>query len=131
MIVVDVTVLAYAVIRGEQTASVLALRDRDSDWVSPALWRAEFTNVLWKYVRRGDFDLPTAIDHFELGQAFLGAGEYHVPAADVLSMAVQSGCSAYDCHYVALAHILQCRLATHDRKVLAAFPDIASLPEHV
>jgi predicted nucleic acid-binding protein len=43
----------------------------------------------------------------------------------VMSLALESGCSAYDCEYVALARLLSVPLVTEDRQLLAAVADIA------
>jgi predicted nucleic acid-binding protein len=131
VIVVDVTVLAYYLIRGEATESVVALRRRDPEWAAPSLWRSELMNVLWKYVRRGDFSVELALEHFDLASDLVGPRTFEVGAAEVLPLAVASGCSAYDCHYVALAERLGLPLATHDRRVLEAFPERAALPDRV
>lgn len=45
-------------------------------------------------------------------------------AESVLRLAFSSGCSAYDCEFVALAGKLGVPLVTADRRVLAAFPKV-------
>ena len=50
-------------------------------------------------------------------------------AAAVFSLAIQSGCSAYDCEFVWLARDLGLPLVTVDKKALNAFPDLVVLPE--
>ena len=42
-------------------------------------------------------------------------------AATVLMLAAQSGCSAYDCEFVALAQDLGVPLVTSDRRLAAKF----------
>jgi predicted nucleic acid-binding protein len=46
-----------------------------------------------------------------------------------LQLAAESGCSAYDCEFVALARDLEVPLVTADRQLLAAFPSTAVSPE--
>ena len=53
------------------------------------------------------------------------AGEYQVQSRDVLGLAEESGCSAYDCEYIALAKDLGINLVTTDKQLIKAFPDIA------
>jgi len=43
----------------------------------------------------------------------------------VLSLAAQSGCSAYDCELVSLNKALNTKLITADKKLIKSFPDIA------
>jgi len=129
MIVVDVTVLGYYLIHGHATEAVVALRRRDPEWAAPALWRSELMNVLWKYVRRGDFGLELALEHFDVANDLVGPRTFEVGPSEVLPLAVASGCSAYDCQYVALAERLGVPLVTYDRRVLEAFPTRAVLPE--
>lgn len=50
------------------------------------------------------------------------AGEYDVRDDVVLSLAIQSKCSSYDCEYVALAEQLRTILVTEDQALLRAFP---------
>lgn len=129
MIVVDVTVLAYFLIEGDETASVVRLRKRDPDWIAPDLWRSELMNVLWKYVRRGDFDLELALEHISFAEDFMGPRSFALRAEEVLPLAVSSGCSAYDCQYIALAERLDVSLATHDQRILTSFPELAFRPD--
>jgi predicted nucleic acid-binding protein len=51
--------------------------------------------------------------------------EYSVDSARVLSLAQRSGCSAYDCEFVALAEDLGARLVSNDGAVLRAFRTVA------
>ena len=48
--------------------------------------------------------------------------EYAVTSLSVLRLAAGSGCSAYDCEFVALAQDLNIPPVTVDRQVLGAFP---------
>lgn len=129
MIVVDVTVLAYFLIDGDETASVVRLRRQEPDWIAPNLWHSELMNVLWKYVRRGDFGLDIAIEHITFAEGVLGPRIFALRAEEVLPLAVSSGCSAYDCQYVALAKRLGIPLVTHDTRIITAFPQVAVRPE--
>ena len=52
-----------------------------------------------------------------------------VDGSSVFSLAMQSGCSAYDCEFVWLARDPGLPLITVDKKVLNAFSDLAVLPE--
>jgi predicted nucleic acid-binding protein len=48
-----------------------------------------------------------------------------VSSEKVLELAGESGCTAYDCEFVALAQELGVALVTTDKQVLKAFPKIA------
>jgi predicted nucleic acid-binding protein len=51
--------------------------------------------------------------------------EFSVGSLDVLRLAAQSRCSAYDCEFVALARELNVPLVTTDNQILSAFPETA------
>lgn len=125
MIVVDTNVIAYLFIPCELTARAESLFRRDPDWVAPMLWRSEFRNVLATQVRRRSLTLALAIVIQAEAEELMAGREYQVPSADVLRLAAESGCSAYDCEYVLLAQRMNLRLVTSDRAVLAAFPGTA------
>lgn len=123
MIVVDVTVLSYFIIEGDFTEGVQHVRKKDPVWAAPVLWKTELMNVLWTYMRRGDFGVDLALEHFDLALDLLG-----VMPVQVLPLALRSNCSAYDCQYVALARQLGVKLITHDKQLLSAFPETAFHP---
>ena len=56
--------------------------------------------------------------------------EYTVSSMDVLSLAKETGCSAYDCEFVLLAKPLNLKLITGDKKLLHTFPGIAIKAGH-
>lgn len=131
MIVVDTNVLAYLYLPGEHTAAAEALLARQPDWAAPVLWRSELRNVLAGCLRRGllTFEQASAIQ-LE-AQVLMQGAEHEVDSRQVLQLAQRSGCSAYDCEFVALAQQLGVPLATMDGQVLRAFPDIAHPLESV
>jgi len=131
MIVVDTNVVAYLYLESEQTAVAEGVLRRDADWAVPPLWRSELRNVLAVQVRAGRLDLADARSIQDAAEHLLAGGEQPVASADVLELAAASGCSAYDCEFVALARRLAVPLATGDRQILAAFPDVAVEPAEV
>ena len=124
MIVVDVNVLAYLYLPGPQTAAAESLLLRDTDWSVPRLWRSEFRNILATYMRQGLLSLEQAIDIHKSAEDLLAVNEYEVSTLQVLRLSKDSGCSAYDCEYVALAQYLNVSLVTADKQLLKAFASV-------
>lgn len=125
MIVVDTNVVAYLFLVAERTAQAERALERDAAWVAPLLWRSELRNVLAGQVRGGGLDLADALRIQDEAERLLSDGEFTVASHDVLDLAAASGCTAYDCEFVALARDLGARLVTVDRQVLQAFPEVA------
>ena len=125
MIVVDSNVIAYLLLPSEHTAAAEALLEQDPDWAAPVLWRSEFRNVLALYLRQRHLALATALELQEAAEALLAGREYSVDSDDVLSLANESGRSAYDCEFVAVARALGVPLITTDRQLVSSFPQIA------
>ncbi|MBP7866047.1 MAG: type II toxin-antitoxin system VapC family toxin [Acidobacteria bacterium] len=125
MIVVDTNVIAALLLAGEHARSAEALRRFDGDWIAPLLWRSEFRNVLSHYVRRGGLSLEEAQEVMEDAEALMRNSEYPVASRAVLDLAARSGCTAYDCEFVALAIASKTRLVTLDKQVLDCFPSSA------
>lgn len=125
MIVVDTNIIAYLLIIGENTSAAKALYKQDSDWIAPILWRSEFRNVVATYLRNKHINLSQAL--FLIGQAedLMRNNEYQVKSKDVIKHVAESGCSAYDCEYIALAQDLNTKLITTDKRLIKAFPQIA------
>ncbi|MFT3817387.1 MAG: type II toxin-antitoxin system VapC family toxin [Rubrivivax sp.] len=122
MIVADVNLLAYLYLPGRFTDPVEALLLKDPDWAVPRLWRSEFNNILAAYMRKGLLPLDDALVIQRQAHIVVAGNEYDIPAAVVLRLAKQSGCSACDCEYVALAEHLDVKLVSGDAKLMKAFP---------
>ena len=125
MIVADANLLVHLVFPGEHSALADRVYSRDPDWAVPLLCVSELRNVAWKFVRRKEISLTQAIDALERASIVVVNREYSVATSTVLDLAARSGCSAYDCEYVALAQALGVPLVTADQQVLRAFPTIA------
>ncbi len=85
--------------------------------LAPDLLIAEFANVAWKYVRRGDATVAEArraLDALLSVPLDLHASQTVVPAA--LDIACETGRTAYDSIYLALARAQGCPLVTADRR---------------
>lgn len=125
MIVVDTNVVAYLFLQGEHTKAAEDLLRREPEWSAPLLWRSELRNVLAVQMRQGRLDLERALKIQAASESILDGREYQVNSVAVLGLARDSGCTAYDCEFVALAKTLGTRLATEDRALGKAFPDLA------
>lgn len=125
MIVVDTNTIAYLYLPTDYTADVEALLDRDPNWIAPLLWRSEFRNILALYVRKNLVDIDTAQQMQAQAEVLLAGNEYAVNSTAVLTLAKDSGCSAYDCEFISIAKSLNLKLVTADKKLIATFPDIA------
>lgn len=125
MIVADTNTIAYLYLPTEHTDDVVALLHTDPHWIAPLLWRSEFRNVLALYVRKKVIDLPTAMAMQAQAESQFTDNEYTVNSNDVLTLARDTGCSAYDCEFVSLARSLSLGLVTGDKKLVRSFPDTA------
>jgi predicted nucleic acid-binding protein len=67
-------------------------------------------------------DRPTARRILEEAEAKLHGKEQAADSEEIIDLAIKSGCSAYDCEYVALARKLGVRLVTKDARILKDFP---------
>ena len=123
MIVVDTNVVAHLYLPGEQTAAAERLLVREPQWAAPLLWRSELRNILSLYLRQKliAFDRAFAIERE--AEALMTDNEY-VDSYSILELARDSGCTAYDCEFVALARRLETKLVTGDTKLRKAFPDL-------
>jgi predicted nucleic acid-binding protein len=132
-------ILTYALIRVPgQTPAVNQLLDAGPAWAAPPLWRSELRNVLLQYVRvsgeerpGGPVTLDDARRKVELAETLIADRTFAVDSDSVLNGAERSGLSAYDAEYVALAQDIDVPLATVDRPLLDAVPDVAVRPEEI
>lgn len=123
MIVADTNIIAYLLLPTPYTESVEALFRLDSDWTAPVLWKSEFRNVLALYLRKKIITLEKALQLQEQAESIMAHNEFDTASTQVLTLVNESDCSSYDCEFVALAHYLNTKLVTQDKKLLNAFPE--------
>jgi predicted nucleic acid-binding protein len=128
MIVAYTNLLIYLYVQGDRTEDSEAVLKRDATWTVPLLWRSEFRNALIGLVRKEFVPLDKAVSIVDEAERWLAGREYSVISRHVLTLADRSGCSAYDCEFVALAEDLGVPLVTADRQILKAFPGLAISP---
>ncbi len=129
MIVVDTNLLTYLLLPGTHREAAERILTRDPDWAAPPLWRSELRNALIGYVRRSELSIEDAVCLLAEAEILMIRNERGVPTESVMRLAASSGCTAYDCEFVALAHLLGVPLVTSDKQVLKAFPSTAVSPE--
>jgi predicted nucleic acid-binding protein len=125
VIVADTNLLVYLHVRGTLTTEAEAVLERDPLWVSSLLWRSEFRSALVGLIRQGNITLDIAREIAHQTELWMNGREYTVATDGVLRLAMESGCSAYDCEFAALAQDLGIPLVTVDRQLLNAFPSLA------
>lgn len=126
MIVVDANVIAALVLpTSTRTEAAISLLRTDRHWAAPVLWRSELTNILATGTQNGWFDLDQALEALATAEEVMDAGEFRVPAAEVLRLTERSRCTGYDAEYVVLAQDLGVTLVTLDQQLLRTFPMIA------
>lgn len=128
MIVVDTNIIAYLLIDGKYTDSVIQLRKNDPDWIAPRLWLDEFLNILATSERHGVMSSQVADATLNLACEIMEGKSYDISAQRILSTSRRTGCTAYDSQYVCLAEDLGIQLYTFDKKVLANCEGIAVKP---
>jgi predicted nucleic acid-binding protein len=116
-------------IPGEHTEAARAAFQADPEWVAPAYWRVEFLNVLSTYCRTARLAIAQAVAILDRAVQLVRDMPSGPDAARVLEMSVTTGCSGYDCLFVALAEMSALPLVTFDQKLLKAFPATAITPE--
>ena len=128
--VIDTNVLAYLLLGTEQfvdeaKAGFAAITNP----LAPAHWGTELANIIWMAVRSGV--LPSEEGPVRLSLARrLGIESVAVGTLcqGALLRSMASGVPVYDTLFVELAVRAKCPLATFDKAVLKAFPDIAMRP---
>ena len=125
MIITDTNVIVYLFFQGEWTSQSRAALIKDPDWVAPYLWRSEFLNVLATYLRNKMMATNLANRIIRVAETLMQGREYMVPSADVLELVNETGCSAYDCEFAALAKGMNSTLLTTDKKLVSSFPGTA------
>jgi predicted nucleic acid-binding protein len=129
VIVVDTNVVARLVLPGQDAALAEEVHRRDPEWVAPPLLYSEIRDVLVMMIRRRDLRREQAIRAATRAVEVMKGDQVPVATPDVLELAERSGCTAYDCEFIAVARLLGVKLVTSDRQVLSAFRETAISPE--
>lgn len=125
VIVADTNIIFYLLVRGERSREAELVFKKDPEWSAPILWRFGLRNVLVSYLARRLLQMDEALRHMENAEQMLRGHEVENPSADVVKLAFESGCSAYDCEFVVAARSLGVKLITADGELLSTFPDTA------
>ena len=123
MIVVDTNVIGYLYLSSGQSLFAERALKIDSQWAAPLIWRSELRNVLALYMRKNIIKLEHAQRIMDSALELMRGREYEVSSFDVLSLASESGCSAYDCEFIVVANELNVALVTADKQLLQKFPE--------
>ncbi len=128
--VVDTNVIAYFLFGAEPFAGeARRFWEAVREPIAPALWEAELANVVWMAIRSGVIEAHDGPKRLDLAARL---GVHSVPSRKLwhgaVTRAVRSGIAAYDTLFVELADRERLPLATFDKRVLSAFPEIAKRP---
>ena len=97
--------------------------------IAPAHWEAELGNVIWMAARTGVLPAEEAANRLALARQ-LGIEPVAVGGLmqGALLRSLATGIAVYDTLFVELATRAACPLATFDKALLKAFPDVARRP---
>lgn len=130
MIVADTNLVVYLHLPGPHSDLAERVRQADPCWVAPELWRSELRNVLVTCMRRGGLSLEEALGLAVRAEECVATAPIGTSSRRVLELAARSGCTAYDCEFVAMAEALGVPLVTCDQGILRSFPETALKMEH-
>lgn len=128
MIVVDTDLVVSLFIECADTAIAERVFDRDCDWCAPLVWRSQFRAVLAARCRSGEATIDAAYAAVRAAESIFLEREFQPNGEHVLRLAVESGCSAPSCEFVAVARDLGLPLVTSDESLARAFPGMAVAP---
>ncbi len=132
-VVVDTNVLAYHLLGTPRfAAEAAAILGAAEEILAPALWEAELANVIWVAVRANVLPAQEAPSRLALAARL---GVQSVPIRKLwhgaLVRSLQSDVAVYDTLFVELADRERLTLATFDRKLIQAFPELAKRPREI
>lgn len=82
---------------GQAPLDAAELCRSDPEWIAPLIWRSELRNVLVTSLRHRWLELAAAQAIEAAADELFSGREVAVDSAEVLRLAAESGCSAYDC----------------------------------
>jgi predicted nucleic acid-binding protein len=119
--VVDASVVIKWFVPEIQREAAVRLLTLPHEYFAPDLLFAETANIIWKKVRRAEL---SATHGRQLAADITTIAVDTVPSRglseDAYRLAEATGCTAYDCLYLALAVRLKTRMITADERLAAA-----------
>ena len=125
MIVADANVVAHFFITGGKTALARQVRERDSHWIVPEIWRHEFMNILVSSCLFAKLPREVAGRLWQDAEGMLRGRIYAPDMNGVLATAVERSTTAYDAEYVVLAMAMGVQCVTEDGELQKKYPAIA------
>lgn len=118
-VVLDASVAAKCFFEEVESDLALGIVRSGARLLAPEFIHAEFASIAAKKVRRGEVARETAADAI-VGIARLVAEVFpgEVLAGRAFSLAVETGCSAYDGLYLSLAEARGCQVVTADERLV-------------
>jgi len=121
VIVVDTNIISYLLVRNDTyTADAKELFRKDSAWVSPALWKFEFFNLINLYRKRNLMSENAMRDIFFKSLETVETVDL-VDLTFLYNVATASDLTGYDAQFVALASEMNLPLITEDKRILSEF----------
>ncbi|MEM3421864.1 MAG: type II toxin-antitoxin system VapC family toxin [Candidatus Hadarchaeum sp.] len=96
MIVVGTNIIGYLYLSSTGTEQAERVLLKDSERVTPLLWRSELRSVLAKDIHRGGLRREEAKQVIDEAQTLMVGWEYKVVSPDVFRLSAQSGLTAYE-----------------------------------
>lgn len=126
MIVVDTNVIVSLFVPSPSTGMAKEAARKDGHWIMPPLWVSEMRNAIVTLHRTRRLDIAEGLKAMEDAELQFSTFSVPVISRDVFEHAAGSGCSAYDCEFVALAVLAQTRLITLDKRLALRFSRVAT-----
>ena len=122
LFVVDSSVALKWFLEEEDYAdSARLLLDDEYELIAPDLFWPECGNILWKKVQRNELTADKAsLIRKGIEQQPITIFPSSLIVEPAIEIAFDTGASVYDCCYLALAMLYDCKMATADRKLMSA-----------
>lgn len=129
-VVVDTNVVAYLLLGTERFVDeARRLMEVVTLPMAPAHWEPELANVIWNAVRAGVLSADEGLQRLAMArQLGIETVATTTLCQGALVRSIASGVAVYDTLFVELASRAACPLATFDKAMLKAFPDVARRP---
>jgi len=128
--VVDTNVIVYHALGASRlTTEIERFLQASDELIAPVIWEAEFANAIWMSTRAGVLEPADALDRLSLaGSLGIQSQPLRSLWSGALLRSIESGVAVYDTLFAELAEREGVPLATYDRGLLKAFPDLARRP---